>query len=55
MLLAKFMAAQNILNRKPVKGKEVFIAPNATLIGDVTLGDEVSVVHAKSMRPAATA
>jgi carbonic anhydrase/acetyltransferase-like protein (isoleucine patch superfamily) len=37
------MDSQNILNRKPVKGKEVFIAPNATLIGDITLGDEVSV------------
>ena len=33
----------NVL-RQPVKqGKEVFIAPNATVIGNVTLGDEVSV------------
>lgn len=30
--------------RQPVKkGKDVFIAPNATVIGNVTLGDEVSV------------
>ena len=27
----------------PVIGRDVFVAPNATLIGDVTLGDEASV------------
>jgi carbonic anhydrase/acetyltransferase-like protein (isoleucine patch superfamily) len=27
----------------PRVGRDVFVAPNATLIGDVTLGDEVSV------------
>lgn len=32
-----------ILSKAPQKGKEVFIAPNATVIGNVTLGDESSV------------
>ncbi len=31
------------LDQKPQIGKEVFIAPNATVIGDVILGDESSV------------
>ena len=30
-------------NKTPKIGKNVFIAPNATIIGDVTLGDDVSV------------
>jgi carbonic anhydrase/acetyltransferase-like protein (isoleucine patch superfamily) len=33
----------NNLASKVQKGKEVFIAPNATVIGDVTLGDNCSV------------
>jgi len=32
-----------ILKTPVKKGKQVFIAPNATVIGQVTLGDEVSV------------
>lgn len=32
-----------ILSKAPQKGKEVFIAPNATVIGNVSLGDESSV------------
>jgi len=32
-----------ILSKAPQKGKEVFIAPNATVIGNVELGDESSV------------
>lgn len=31
------------LNKPITKGKNVFIAPNATVIGDVSLGDEVSI------------
>ena len=31
------------LNKPTKKGKEVFIAPTATVIGDVSLGDEVSI------------
>ena len=31
------------ISRPIQKGKEVFIAPTATVIGDVTLGDEVSI------------
>jgi carbonic anhydrase/acetyltransferase-like protein (isoleucine patch superfamily) len=29
--------------KSPVVGRDVFVAPNATVIGDVTLGDEASV------------
>ena len=31
-------------------GKEVFIAPNATLVGDITLGDNVSVWYGAILR-----
>ena len=31
------------LNKEIVKGQDVFIAPNATVIGDVELGDESSI------------
>lgn len=34
---------QAVLKRKPQLGKDVFIAPTATLIGNVELGDECSV------------
>ena len=27
----------------PTFGRDVFVAPNASVIGDVTLGDEVSI------------
>src|SRR5688572_25738193 len=37
------MADPKILTRLPEKGREVFIAPNAILIGNISLGDEVSV------------
>ena len=33
----------NNLNRPINKGKDVFIAPTATVIGDINLGDEVSI------------
>src|ERR1035437_9065885 len=37
--------------RSKVKvGKDVFIAPNATLLGDITLGDNVSVWHGAVLR-----
>ena len=30
--------------QKPIaKGKDIFVAPTATVIGDVSLGDEVSI------------
>lgn len=32
-----------VLNKTIVKGKDVFIAPNATVIGNINLGNEVSV------------
>jgi len=31
------------LNHNIIKGKDVFIAPNATVLGHVSLGDEVSI------------
>ncbi len=34
---------QAVLKKQPKLGKDVFIAPNATLIGNVELGDECSV------------
>lgn len=34
---------QAVLKKKPLLGKDVFIAPTATLIGNVELGDECSV------------
>jgi carbonic anhydrase/acetyltransferase-like protein (isoleucine patch superfamily) len=40
----EFMKRLREILKTPVKkGKDVFIAPNATVIGQVTLGDEVSV------------
>ncbi len=40
----EFMKRLSEILKTPVKkGKDVFIAPNATVLGQVTLGDEVSV------------
>ncbi|MFN8276528.1 MAG: gamma carbonic anhydrase family protein [Chitinophagales bacterium] len=38
------------LRAKVKIGKDVFIAPNATLMGDITLGDNVSVWYGAIMR-----
>jgi carbonic anhydrase/acetyltransferase-like protein (isoleucine patch superfamily) len=38
------------LKSKVKVGKEVFIAPNATLLGDITLGDNVSVWYGAILR-----
>ena len=38
------------MQRKVKKGKDVFIAPNAYVVGDVTLGDGVSVWFGASIR-----
>ena len=38
------------LQRQVKKGKEVFIAPNAYVLGDVTLGDGVSIWFGASIR-----
>lgn len=38
------------LNKPIQQGKEVFIAPTATVIGDVKLGDEVSVWYGAVLR-----
>ncbi len=38
------------LEAKVKKGKQVFIAPNATVIGDVTLGDNASVWYQAVIR-----
>ncbi len=37
------MAIYNLGDRQPVLGREAWVAPNATLIGDVHLGDEASI------------
>jgi len=37
------MAIYNLGDRKPVLGREAWVAPNATVIGDVILGDEASI------------
>jgi carbonic anhydrase/acetyltransferase-like protein (isoleucine patch superfamily) len=38
------------LKSKVKVGKDVFIAPNATLVGDITLGDNVSVWYGAILR-----
>ena len=37
------MALFSLGDRKPVLGREAWVAPNATVIGDVILGDEASI------------
>lgn len=41
---------QQYLASKVKMGKDVFIAPNATVVGDITLGDNVSVWYGAIMR-----
>ena len=41
---------RSILSKEVQKGKEVFIAPNATVLGEVILGDEVSIWFGAVMR-----
>jgi carbonic anhydrase/acetyltransferase-like protein (isoleucine patch superfamily) len=37
------MAIYNLGDRQPVLGREAWVAPNATVIGDVRLGDAASI------------
>lgn len=47
----EFMNRLPVILKTPIKkGKDVFIAPNATVIGQVTLGDEVSVWYGAVLR-----
>lgn len=47
----EFMKRLPEILKTPVKkGKDVFIAPNATVLGQVTLGDEVSVWYGAVLR-----
>jgi carbonic anhydrase/acetyltransferase-like protein (isoleucine patch superfamily) len=39
----KLMALYSLANRKPTLGNGAWIAPNATVIGDVQLGDNASI------------
>jgi carbonic anhydrase/acetyltransferase-like protein (isoleucine patch superfamily) len=41
---------RSIISKQVIKGKEVFIAPTATVLGDVKLGDNVSVWFSAVMR-----
>lgn len=41
---------RSILSKVVEKGKEVFIAPTATVLGDIHLGDEVSIWFGAVMR-----
>jgi carbonic anhydrase/acetyltransferase-like protein (isoleucine patch superfamily) len=36
--------------KKPTLGEQVFVAPNACLIGDVTIGDKSSVFYGSAIR-----
>ncbi|MDR2869405.1 MAG: gamma carbonic anhydrase family protein [Deferribacteraceae bacterium] len=38
------------LEKGPTIGKAVYIAPNATVLGDVSLGDDVSIWHSAVLR-----
>lgn len=44
------MDIKQTLSKLIVKGNDVFIAPNATVIGNVTLGDECSVWYGAVLR-----
>jgi carbonic anhydrase/acetyltransferase-like protein (isoleucine patch superfamily) len=37
------MALYSLANRKPTLGRDAWVAPNATIIGDVQLGDNASI------------
>jgi carbonic anhydrase/acetyltransferase-like protein (isoleucine patch superfamily) len=38
------------LDKGVSRGKDVYIAPNATVLGDVRLGDDVSIWHSATLR-----
>lgn len=42
----------NIFHKKPELGRETFVAPSASLIGRVTLGDQASVFYGSVLRGA---
>lgn len=48
--LSRHRQVMNLMDSKPVIGKDVFIAPNATVIGDVILGDKASVWYGSVLR-----
>jgi carbonic anhydrase/acetyltransferase-like protein (isoleucine patch superfamily) len=43
----------NLFDKQPVLGTDVFVAPNAAVIGDVTLGNHASVFYGTVLRGAA--
>ena len=42
----------NLYNKQPVLGKDVFVAPNAVVVGDVELGNKASVYYGAVLRGA---
>ena len=44
----------NLGSRQPVLGKDVFVAPNAVVVGDVQLGNQSSVYMGAVLRGKAT-
>jgi carbonic anhydrase/acetyltransferase-like protein (isoleucine patch superfamily) len=43
MVITNFMIIKTIKGKTPVFGKDCFIAENATIVGDVVMGDECSI------------
>ena len=48
--MSRHRQVMNLMDRKPVIGKDVFIAPNASVIGEVTLHDGSSVWYGAVIR-----
>ena len=42
----------NLYDRQPSLGKDVFVAPNAVVVGDVKLGNHASVFYGAVLRGA---
>ena len=49
-LVSRHRQVMNLMDHKPVIGKDVFIAPNASVIGEVTLHDGSSVWYGAVIR-----
>lgn len=40
----------NLFDRQPALGRDVFVAPNAVVVGDVKIGNQSSVFYGSVLR-----
>lgn len=50
LVVNRTRSIMNLFNKQPTLGKDVFVAPNAIIVGDVKLGNQSSVFYGSVLR-----